>query len=212
MQAHRSSERTKRKKLFPRLIISVPSIIFWLSVALFDRSMQTSAALTATALHELGHIAVMGICGMRVTGITVLPYGLEMTSSRPPCSFREDIAVNAAGCAVNLISYPLFHALGTVIHGKSGEFMLMLSFASFALGILNAFPITSLDGGSVTEAILSLFLSPTAAYRTVRAVSFIFLVILWVLATYIFMLSGYNYSLFAMAIWLFARVFLSSEI
>ena len=189
-------------------MISAPSLLFWIAVAVFDRSMQTAAALTAALLHELGHIAVMRVCGKSVTGITVLPYGLEMTADRPPCSFYEDIAINAAGCAVNLLSFPLFHTLGAVIHGKTGEFLLLLSFASVTLGFLNAFPISSLDGGCVLEALLSLMLPPHTAYRAVRTVSFIFLFILWVLATYVFMFSGYNYSLFAMSLWLFARIFL----
>ena len=189
----------------PRLMISVPSLLFWVAVALFDRSMQTAAALIAALLHELGHIAVIGLCGMRLTGITVLPYGLEMTTARPPCSFYEDIAVNAAGCAVNLLSFPLFYGFGAVIHRDLGELMLLVAFSSLALGVLNAFPIISLDGGCVLEAVLSLFLSSHTAYRVVKLVSFIFLLILWVLATYVFMFSGYNYSLFAMALWLFVR-------
>lgn len=196
------------KKLFPRLMVSVPSLLFWVAVAVFDRSMQTASALVAALLHELGHIAVMHICGMSLTGITVLPYGLEMTSSRPPSSFYEDVAVNSAGCSVNLISFPLFYCLGAVIHGEIGSFLHLVSLASLTLGLLNAFPITSLDGGCVLEALLSIFLPHDTAYRTVRVVSFLFLIVLWVLATYVFMFSGYNYSLFAMAVWLFARVFL----
>lgn len=196
------------KKLFPRLMVSVPSLLFWVAVAVFDRSMQTASALVAALLHELGHIAVMHICGMSLTGITVLPYGLEMTSNRPPSSFYEDIAVNSAGCAVNLLSFPLFYTLGTVIHGEIGFFLHLVSLASLTLGLLNAFPITSLDGGCVLEALLSVLFSHNTAYRAARMISFLFLVVLWVLATYVFMFSGYNYSLFAMAVWLFVRAFL----
>lgn len=201
--------RKKKSRLFPKMMISVPSLLFWVAVAMFDRSMQTAAALLAALLHELGHIAVMGVCGMRVTSVTVLPYGLEMTTNRPPCSFYEDIAVNAAGCAVNLLSYPLFHMLGAVIHGNLGEFILLLSYSSVTLGILNAFPISSLDGGCVLEAVLSLLLPSCTAYRAVKAVSFVFLLLLWVLATYVFMFTGYNYSLFAMSVWLFSRLMLT---
>ena len=208
MLGYRGGKTKKAFSFLPRLMISLPSLIFWISVAVFDRSMQTAAALIAALLHELGHMAVMRICGMKLTGITVLPYGLEMTTNRPPSSFYEDIAVNSAGCIVNLISFPAFYALGAVIHGDFGDFLLLSAFASATLGILNAFPIISLDGGCVLEAVLSLFLPPHTSYRAVKTVSFVCLIILWVLATYVFMFSGYNYSLFAMAIWMFARVFL----
>ena len=207
MVGKRMKREKKRGGTLPNFAVSLPSLLFWLAVALFDRSMQTGAALVAAVLHELGHIAVMRICGIRLTGLTVLPYGLEMTTHRPPCSFYEDIAVNSAGCVVNLMSFPLFHTLGAVIHGEMGDFLLLVSFASLTLGILNAFPIVSLDGGCVLEAVLSLFLPYRTTYRIVKGVSFAFLIVLWVLATYVFMFSGYNYSLFAMAVWLFARVF-----
>ena len=200
-----------KQTTLPRFIISLPSVLFWVSVAVFDRSMHTAAALTAAALHELGHIAVINLCGMKVTGLTVLPYGLEMTTDRRPYSFYEDLAINAAGCAVNLLTYPIFQLLGAVIHGELGSFFIILAASSMALGILNAFPITSLDGGCVLEALLSLILSPHTVYNVMRAISFVFLLMLWIAATYVFMFSGYNYSLFAMAIWLFARIFLSGK-
>ena len=199
-----------KRTLLPKFMISIPSVLFWIAVALFDRTMQTATALTAAIFHELGHVAVIKLCGMHLTSLTVLPYGIEMTTDRLPCSFYEDIAVNAAGCAVNLTSAPLFHAFGSVIHGELGEFLLLLSTSSVALGILNAVPIISLDGGCVLESVLALLLPPQKVYGIVRAISFIFLILLWIFATYIFMFSGYNYSLFAMALWLFSRIFLSN--
>ena len=200
-----------KKTLLPKFMISIPSIFFWVAVATFDRTMQTAAALTAALLHETGHIAVIRLCGMHITGLTVLPYGVEMTTDRRPCSFYEDLAVNAAGCAVNLTTALPFHALGSVIHGETGEFLLLLSASSVALGILNAFPIISLDGGCVLEAVLSLIRPPQRVYGILRCISFVFLLLLWIAATYVFMFSGYNYSLFAMSVWLFARIFLSHD-
>ena len=191
------------------MTVSLPSLIFWVAVAIFDHTMQTAAALTAALLHELGHIAVIRACGMRLTSLTVLPYGLEMTTDRRPCSFFEDIAVNASGCAVNLLLFPLLHTLGAVIPGDWGYFFLLLSASSLTLGILNALPISTLDGGCALEALLSIVLAPHTAYRAVRAISFVFLILLWIAATYVFMFSGYNYSLFAMAVWLFVRLFCS---
>ena len=197
-----------KRKFFPGIIISVPSLIFWIAVAVFDRTMQASAALTAAMLHELGHVLVIKRCGIRITAFTVLPYGLEISTDRRPCSLSEDLAINSAGCAVNLLSFPIFYTLGAVIHGGIGEYLSLLAASSLALGILNALPISTLDGGCVTEAALCLVLPIDTAYRVIRGISFAFLVLLWIAATYIFMFSGYNYSLFAMAIWLFARLFL----
>ena len=201
--SHRSAEGSA----LPRLLISLPSLLFWLAVALFDRSLSTAASLVAATLHELGHIAVMHICGMRVTSLTVLPYGLEISSSRPPVSFREDIAISSAGCAVNFITAPVFYAFGAVIPNNFGYFLLLISASSVLLGILNALPVSTLDGGAVLEALLALLLPAERAYTLARAVGFFSLLLLWVLSVYVFLFSGYNYSLFAMSLWLFARLF-----
>ena len=211
MQLNYRNTKTGARPFFPKLMISLPSLLFWGAVAVFDRSMQTASALTAALIHELGHVALMRICGIKLTSLTILPYGLEMTTDRPPASFYEDIAVSSAGCLINMITFPIFYRLGATLNGDLGYFFTLTAFASLTLGILNAFPISSLDGGSMLEALLSLFLPSNTAYRTVRIISFVFLFILWVLATYVFMFSGYNYSLFAMAIWLFARVFLKAS-
>ena len=126
--------RKGKRKFIPKLIISLPSLIFWIFVAAFDRSMQTAAALTAALLHEAGHAAVIRLCGIRITGVTVLPYGLEMTTDRPPYSFYEEIAINAAGCAVNLLTCPLFHIVGNAAYGDMGYFLHLLSASSLHWG------------------------------------------------------------------------------
>lgn len=195
------------KRFLARVMISLPSLIFWISVVLFDRTMQTAASVTAALLHELGHIAAMKSCHIGVAGIRILPYGLEITSSRPPRSFSEDILVSAAGCAANLVSAPVFYLLGCLLGGAASEFSFLISGASVMLAILNALPISTLDGGCTLEASLSLILSPESAFRVTRCVSFVFLVLLWICAAYIFLFSGYNYSMFAMTVWLFARIY-----
>ena len=81
------------------------------------------------------------------------------------------------------------------------------AYACLVLGILNALPILSLDGGEVLFSFLSSFSEHRTAVRISRAVSFFTLVCMWTLAAYIFLFSGYNYSLFIMAVWLFAKIY-----
>lgn len=192
---------------FKKIIISIPSLTFWIAVAVFDHSLHTAVALIAAALHELAHVIVIKICGINIKGVCVLPYGLEIATDNAPSSFWADIAISSAGCVANYLCAILFYAFGVILGGGVREFALMLSAASLMLGMLNSLPISTLDGGCVLEAALSLVLPMNTAYAALRAVSFIFLLVLWVIAVYIFMFSGYNYSLFAMAIWLFARLF-----
>lgn len=190
-----------------RIMVSIPSLLFWVAVAMFDHSLKTAAALTAAAFHESGHLFAMKCCKMNVTGLCVLPYGLEMTSGREPRSFLEELVISSAGCVANLLTAPLLYSFGAVIHGDIGEFLLLTAASSAVLCTVNAMPIATLDGGCVLATLLEQVLSPEGAYRSSMAVSFLFLVALWVLATYVFMFSGYNYSMFAMVLWLFVRIF-----
>lgn len=190
-----------------RIMISVPSLLFWVAVAMFDHTLKTAAALTAAAFHECGHLIAMKCCKMDVTGLCVLPYGVEMTSGREPRSFWEDMIISSAGCVANLLTAPLLYCFGAVTCGDIGEFFLLTAASSAVLCAVNAMPIATLDGGCVLAAVFESVLSPEKAYRLSMTVSFLFLIALWVLATYVFMFSGYNYSMFAMVIWLFVRIF-----
>ena len=191
--------------------ISLPALAFWLGVLLLDRTQASLAALLCALLHEGGHLLAMSLCGISVTDLTVLPYGLEMRPSRHPHSFSEDLWIQSAGCAVNLLSIPLFlgaaYALDAVIPAVFTHFLRLCAASSLPLGVLNMLPILSLDGGAVLEALLSMRLSLARTDAIMRAISFVALLLLWVLAVYVFLFSAYNYSLFAMCLWLFARIF-----
>ncbi len=170
-----------------------------LGVAFADGSGESIMTLFSALLHELGHIFVMLVLGIGVRRLTVTPLGFEIDPKREYKSFYEEIAVSLAGCAVNFITFFLFFG--------SGEVLCVLAETSLLLGIMNIMPVRCLDGGEALNAFLSIFLLPDKAERVGRTVSFITLIFMWVPAVYIFLATGYNYSLFIMSTWLFCRIF-----
>ncbi len=168
-------------------------------IALADGSGESIMTLISALLHELGHIFVMLMLGIGIRQLTVTPLGFEIQPKREYRSFYEEIAVSLAGCAVNFLTFFLFF-------GKGGIFQ-MLAETSLLLGIMNIMPVRCLDGGEALNAFLNLFLLPDKAERIGRIVSFITLIFMWVPAVYIFLATGYNYSLFIMSTWLFCRIF-----
>jgi len=172
----------------------------WMTaLVFFDGSGTALATITAALAHELGHITVIGLNGIGIREIGVTPYGFEIVQKRPCKSFFEQISVSLAGCAFNFI-------LGIALYGCGG-FCAKIAFASITLGLLNIMPIACLDGGEAFEALLSCFLLPDTAFRICRIISFVTLFLLWLPAVYIFMFSGYNYSLFIICVWLFGKLF-----
>ena len=182
----------------PRIHVPIISILFFMT-AFLDPSGETALTLIAALLHELGHVSLILLFGTGIRRIRVLPYGFEIQTRREYKSFSEEIAVTLAGCAVNLITY-------AVLRSFDGYLGIMAN-ASLALGILNAIPVTGLDGGGALMSALSYFALPDKAEKICRRVSFVFLVLLWIPAAYIFLTTGYNYSLFMMCVWLFCKVF-----
>lgn len=179
-------------KLSPLNLILIP-------IVMLDPSGEIAATVIAAVLHELGHLAVILICRIGVKEITVTPYGLEILTCRKYRSFIEEIAVNSAGCTVNFATYLL-------LSGKVG-FAAYIASSSVILGALNVLPVLSLDGGETLRAIFELFFSFRVSEKLSRFISFLTILMLWCCAAYIFLFSGYNYSLFVMSVWLFGKIY-----
>ncbi len=170
-----------------------------LGVSFADGSGESLMTLFSALLHELGHIGVMLALGIGIRGLTVTPLGFEIDPKREYKNFYEEIAVSLAGCAVNFLTFFIFC-------GGNGMLGLMAD-TSLLLGIINIMPVRCLDGGEALNAFLNIFLLPDKAECLGRLVSFITLLFIWIPAVYIFLATGYNYSLFIMSVWLFCRIF-----
>lgn len=185
----------------PKIKISILSLIV-IPIVLLDPQGELAATVIAAFIHELGHLAVILLCGLGVTELGVTPYGLEIITARRYRSFIEELAVYCAGCTVNFITFFLL--------SPYGGFAFSLARASLLLGTLNALPVVTLDGGESLHALLSILLPFRLAERISHLLSFITLVIMWTFAAYIFLFSGYNYSLFIMSVWLFGKIYCQS--
>lgn len=183
----------------PKIKFSLLGVVLFI-MAFADRSGESMLTLTAAALHEIGHIVMLLLLGIGIKRIAVTPLGLEIDTKRGCRSFFEEMSVSLAGCAVNFITFALLY--------NRGGAATVLADASLLLGVLNIMPVRCLDGGEALLAGLSLFCLPDRAEKICRIVSFAALFLLWIPAAYIFLMSGYNYSLFIMCLWLFSKIFL----
>ena len=184
----------KNKKF---IIHPLTFIFYFLTTALSD-SKTALYALSFSAIHELGHYFSARVLGYRTEAFILYPFGAEMKLSGI-ASYKKDIAVAFSGPAFNLITAMIGYIFGL------GDFFILYN---LTLAALNLLPIKRLDGGSVLTAVLMMLSDPDRAERTVSAVSFIVLVILWIFSVYIFMMQGGSPSLLFICITLFASIFL----
>ena len=98
--------------------------------------------LLAAAAHELGHLAVLYLCGGRLGSVRIGAYGIRMRArfSSPP-SQRAQAAMLLAGPAAGL--------LAAAIALLSGNFR--FAHISAGLSFFNLLPLRGLDGGSLRE-------------------------------------------------------------
>lgn len=184
---------------FPRLRISPSSVIFLLTLFLFDGSGLSLIPPLAALCHELGHIAVIYALGQSVGEIELTLFGAEIRSALTS-SAAKNIAVFAAGGAANLLSALVVHLL------SSSQGAALFVGCSVGLAILNFLPIRSLDGGAILyEVLCGLF--QDRGERVFSVISAACLGILWLSAVFLVLRCSANLSLLLFCIYMFATLY-----
>jgi len=133
-------------------------------------------------LHELGHSFVALYYGIGVRDITLLPIGGVARIEQIPAEPRREIAIAAAGPAVNLAIAALFAPPTVLIAAANGVthpvellgyltevsptgFILYLFFTNIMLVLFNLLPAFPMDGGRILRAFLSFFIARLTATR-----------------------------------------------
>jgi stage IV sporulation protein FB len=87
-------------------------------------------------------------------------------------------------------------------------FIPMFAMCCAVLAVFNLLPIKSLDGGRIVECALLMRMGEDEAARVIYVLSFIFIVILWIISVYLLLYAPFNPTLFFICVYLFAAIFL----
>lgn len=169
-------------------------LLAWLNY--LDTQGLVPMAMTACALHELGHFLTLRRLGGRVRLIRLTAAGAEMVLSRPLGYWQEGLTA-LAGPGVNLLLALLFCAWpgGTVFAGLN-----------LVLACFNMLPVGRLDGGRALYCTLALLAGPGWAGRVGRSMDLAGAALL--LAGGVLSLgAGGNITLLLVALWLLAALF-----
>ncbi len=172
---------------------------------ILDKSLLSLLALSAALIHELGHLSVMLLLGVKVSEVEITFFGAEIRAKRLSHSTAANIAVFAAGAAANILSAVIVYSL------PSPPFeALFFAGASISLAVINLLPIRTLDGGCITEAAI-IAVMPQYAAVIIDIISSLTLGILWLTAVYLLLISGGNLSLMLFCMYLFATLAFDRE-
>ncbi|HJB12924.1 MAG TPA: peptidase M50 [Candidatus Oscillibacter excrementigallinarum] len=134
---------------------------FWLLAAWFalvNGWRLLAVILSAALLHELGHLAVLGLLGGRVTGLRISVFGAELTTDAARLSYPREIAAVLAGPGVNLLCGLLL----------AGHHAWVAAGAHLSLCLFNLLPVRPLDGGRALYLLIAALAGPAAGERWAR--------------------------------------------
>lgn len=182
------------------------SVMLFLSL-LISHSYFALASLLAVIVHELGHIIASKLCGIQMRECNIGIYGAGLTPYSTSYSYKEEIILCICGPLINIISaVALIPVYGVIQY----PIVLYFILSSFILAALNLLPIKDFDGGRILYSILCLIKEPVFAEKAILFVSFVLIILLWLISVYLLLISGANLSLFIFSISLFTKIFVKS--
>lgn len=160
-------------------------------------------------IHEAGHIIFVKINGLDILGVEILPFGINISTDSRLTAYKTDIMIALSGPCANLIcSAGIF----LMIKISGYDSMLFFSFlTNIIYAAVNLFPVKSLDGGKVMEIVLKMILPENLSHIVFSAISAVFLGILSVLAFFVLMVTGYNFTLILLCCYLFYTIHFSPK-
>lgn len=165
------------------------------AVLIFDTSGKIVSCFLAAVVHELGHLLCMLYFGFKPQYIKLTLFDVSIVSNEDK-SFSQSLLISIFGIAFNFFFGIIFLPIN-----------LTFSLSNFAIGLFNALPVKSLDGGAVLSLIFRRKLSYKATERILFFLTLLFSVSLVLLGTLVLFYSRYNYSLLVIGLYLFSVLF-----
>lgn len=190
------------------LRIKIGFLFVWVLAILlcFDFDGRIKLAVLFSLVHETGHLAAILLLRQRPKQVSFGLFGMTIIRDNDISeNYRHQIITSLAGPAVNAVMFLVFYTYCTV---SGNTAYLDCAGINAVMALFNLMPVFSLDGGRALEAVLNLRYDSVKSERILKAVSFVFLLILDSLGILILIKSGYNFTLLIIAVYLTVMLFL----
>ena len=187
--------------------IRIGFLFSWVVAVLlcFDRTNAIRPAVFFSLLHEAGHLSAIILTGQRPKQICFGLFGMSIVRGNDLSeSYIEEMITALAGPAVNIILALVF----ALAHCFFDNGTVNKAFAvNLIIGLFNLMPVFSLDGGRALESFLKYKYDSFTSERILKTVSFFTLLLLDGLGIYVFVKSGYNFTLLIISLYLTVLLF-----
>jgi stage IV sporulation protein FB len=181
-----------KKKFIKSLSSALPFVSFLLPLFICFPLPVSLAALSASFLHEAGHLFAFLITRSGVPSLTGHSFGLILTP-RKALPYKKEFIIALFGPLFNLIFAFLLLLISRphLSYGEYALFFINLSFAAY-----NLLPVFFLDGGRMLLSLFSLFLPLFAAEKISSAISLITIAILLFFSLWLILFFDCGYGVF----------------
>lgn len=178
------------------IAVSYPFTALLTLSLVFDKTGIAFCCFLSALLHELGHIGSIMYLGGKGLDISLSLFDFKIKDRDYSTRTNiQSLIISACGPITNFILFTLLFPISATSN---------FAVANLVIGIFNSIPIESLDGGNILKIILMYFLSPTFCDKIIFIISIIFILLLFTIGFYILILTGYNFTLLLIALYLSA--------
>lgn len=161
--------------------------IFFTAVITFmlltDSTGIVTFMLISVMCHEAGHLTAMKLCSVKMGEIKLLPFSVDISVGNKGTPGKR-LFITSAGIISNVLCF-LSGILFYSIFG--GERTVFFCFSQCLIGLYNFLPVKGLDGNEILYCLLCFSsLTENAVNRICRAVSYIFILIIGIVAVFLF--------------------------
>ena len=171
-------------------------IAFMLAV---DRTGLVIPTLFASFIHETGHLFAMWVAECQPKRIRLIPSSVQITRGFAKKKGGE-IAISICGPAANVAVFLVLILNYCFI---KDEKTLNFALLNLILAVFNMLPVSGLDGGDILYEIILKKSTHEKALMTVRTVTAVLSVALFICGVYMWVCGKFNLSVFIVAVYLF---------
>ena len=160
-------------------------IFLFFIIYYFTKQIETYLVIMVFAIvHEMGHLIVGLILGLKPNNIRLMPYGLSISFKMNTKEFNKKIFngnLLEVKKIIIAIAGPLMNFIIILISSKlkiNIFYKLMIIYSNFLILFFNLIPIYPLDGGRIIKGFLPLSLGRKYAEKIINIISFITLLII----------------------------------
>lgn len=163
--------------------------------ALSDKSCIMLYGITASVLHETGHLSAALISGLPPDSLTLDSSGFRMNIPNLSENRKKCLIISFAGALTNLLLFVSSY------HLSEG-----FALSNLALFILSLLPCDPFDGGLIIRTVLERYLSPHISDKILFILTLIILSVLTAFGVLILFNSRYNFSLLTLSMLVFTTI------